>query len=188
MPFGLGDQLGIPMPGYRFRVVDEDGDEVRVGAVGQLLLRGPGVLEGYWNDSAATEAVLDAGGWLSTGDLVRRGPMGTFSFQGRAKVVIKSGGFSVYPPEVERVFEQHPDVVEAGVVGLPDDTLGEVPVVGLRMAKGATSTPDELLSWVGERLSTYKVPRRVYFVDDLPRTGTNKLQRDELIERLLDLD
>ena len=188
VPFGLGDQLGIPMPGYRFRVVDEDGDEVRVGAVGQLLLRGPGVLEGYWNDSAATEAVLDAGGWLSTGDLVRRGPMGTFSFQGRAKVVIKSGGFSVYPPEVERVFEQHPDVVEAGVVGLPDDTLGEVPVVGLRMAKGAASTPDELLSWVGERLSTYKVPRRVYFVDDLPRTGTNKLQRDELIERLLDLD
>ena len=86
------------------------------------------------------------------------------------------------------MFEQHPAVVDAWVVGLPDDTLGGVPRVGLRMAKGAASTPDELLSWVGERLSTYKVPRRVYFVDDLPRTGTNKLQRDELIERLLDLD
>ena len=188
VPFGLGDQLGIPLPGYRFRVVDDDGEDVRVGEVGQLLLRGPGVLEGYWGDSAATEAVLDGDGWLSTGDLVRRGPLGTFTFQGRAKVVIKTGGFSVYPPEVERVFEQHPDVVEAGVVGLPDATLGEIPVVGVRIAKGSTVTVDELLAWAGERLSTYKVPRRAFIVEDLPRTGTNKLQRDELVERLRDSD
>ena len=91
VPLGLGDQLGIPLPGYSFRVVDEHGDEVRLGAVGQLLLRGPGVLEGYWGDADATNAVLDDEGWLSTGDLVRRGPMGTFSFQGREKAVIKSG-------------------------------------------------------------------------------------------------
>ena len=188
VPLGLGGQLGIPLPGYSFRVVDEHGDEVRLGAVGQLLLRGPGVLEGYWGDADATNAVLDDEGWLSTGDLVRRGPMGTFSFQGREKAVIKSGGFSVYPPEVERVIEQHPEVVEAGVVGLPDDKFGEVPAVAVRLVDSATVTSAQLLAWMGTRLSDYKTPRRVFIVDDLPRTGTNKLQRSELVERLRDRD
>lgn len=188
VPLGLGDQLGIPLPGYSFRVVDDDGAEVRMGASGQLLLKGPGVLEGYWGDDDATAAVLDAEGWLSTGDLVRRGPLGTFSFQGRAKAVIKTGGFSVYPAEIETVLETHPQVVEAGVVGLPDAKLGEVPVAAVRLVVGAKLTPKQLVAWADKRLSTYKAPRQVFIVDDLPRTGTNKLQRAELADQLQHLD
>lgn len=144
------------------------------------------MLGGYWNDSAATEAVLDAGGWLSTGDLAA-GADGDLLVPGPGQGGHQVGRFLGVSPRGGAGVRTAPDVVEAGVVGLPDDTLGEVPVVGLRMAKGATSTPDELLSWVGAAVDL-QGPRRVYFVDDLPRTGTNKLQRDELIERLLDLD
>ena len=188
VPLGMGDQLGIPLPGYSFRVVDEHGAEVRLGGVGQLLLRGPGVLEGYWGDSEATDAVLDADGWLSTGDLVRRGPLGTFTFHGRAKAVIKSGGYSVYPAEIEATLERHPQVLEAGAVGLDDPKLGEVPVAAVRLTDGASITPTRLRTWAAKHLSDYKTPRRIFIVDDLPKTGTNKLQRSELAQRLERLD
>ncbi|MEZ5382309.1 MAG: AMP-binding protein [Microthrixaceae bacterium] len=184
VPLGLGEQVGVPLPGYSFKVLDHDGSEVRLGAIGQLYLRGPGVLEEYWGDADATAAVLDADGWLATGDLVRKGPLGTFTFQGRAKALIKSGGFSVYPLEVETVLETHPDVLEAGVVGLPDEHLGEIPVAAVRLAQGSQLSADELCTWAAAHLSEYKAPRRVVLVDDLPRTGTNKLQRDELAARL----
>ena len=183
MPF-VGDILGIPMPGYRFRVVDDDGDDVAVGHVGELLVRGPGVLVGYHGDPAATAKVVDADGWLHTGDLVRRGLLGLVSFAGRAKDVIKSGGYSVYAVEIERAMEEHPDVVEAAAIGVPDERLGERTVVAVLLRAGASTTEEDLLAWGASRLAAYKRPRAVHVVDELPRTGTQKVAKTVLREQL----
>jgi long-chain acyl-CoA synthetase len=181
LPIGLGDSLGVSMPGWKLKVADADGRTVLPGQVGELQLRGPGLLKGYWGDPAATDAAITSDGWLRTGDLVRSGPFGTVLFHGRAKAVIKSGGYSVYPLEVEADMEEHPDVLEAAVVGLPDDTLGEVPVAAVRLRPGAKVTGEELVVWCGVRMAQYKSPRSVVVVDDLPRTGTRKVQRDRLL-------
>lgn len=181
LPIGLGDSLGLSMPGWRLKVADAEGRSVLPGQVGELRLRGPGVLTGYWGDSEATEAAITPDGWLRTGDLVRSGPFGTVLFQGRAKAVIKSGGYSVYPLEVEADLEEHPDVLEAAVVGLPDDKLGEVPVAAVRLRPKAKVTGEQLVVWAGVRMAQYKAPRVVVVVDELPRTGTRKVQRDRLL-------
>jgi acyl-CoA synthetase (AMP-forming)/AMP-acid ligase II len=181
LPVGLGDSLGVSMPGWKLKVADPEGRSVLPGQVGELQLRGPGVLRGYWGDQAATDAALTPDGWLRTGDLVRSGPFGTVMFHGRAKAVIKSGGYSVYPLEVESDLEEHPDVLEAAVVGLPDDKLGEVPVAAVRLRPGAKVTGEQLVVWAGVRMAQYKAPRAVVVVEDLPRTGTRKVQRERLL-------
>ena len=176
----VGESL-IPLPGYKFRVVDDQGDEVAVGSEGELWMKGPGVLKGYWGSPEATAAAVTADGWLRTGDLVRRGPLGTATFAGRKKDVFMHGGYSVYALEVEHALEEHPEVHEAAVVGLPDERKGAIPAAAVRVEGGASLTPDELIEWAGERLSPYKAPQRVLFVDDLPRTGTTKVQKQEVI-------
>ena len=139
-------------------MVDDDGDELPGGQVGELQVKGPGVLKAYWGDEDATAAVLTDDGWLRTGDLARKGPLGLLVFEGRSKHVIKHGGYSVYALEVEQALEQHPDVLEASVVGLPDERLGEVPVAAVRLAEGATLEQAKLAAWAKERLAEYKVP------------------------------
>lgn len=181
LPVGLGDSLGMTLPGWRVRVVDNDDQPVPSGSVGELQIQGPGVLKGYYGDAAASSTALTEDGWLRTGDLVRSGPFGLMSFQGRSKNVIKSGGYSVYAVEVEADMEEHPDVVEAGVVGLDDPKLGQVPVAAVRLRSGATVTPDELLAWSRGRMARYKAPRQIVVVDDLPRTGTRKVRRDHIV-------
>jgi acyl-CoA synthetase (AMP-forming)/AMP-acid ligase II len=160
--------------------VDDAGREVRVGAVGELLVKGPGVLEGYHGDADATAAVLTPDGWLRTGDLVRRGPFGLVSFAGRSKDVIKKGGYSVYAVEVQATLEEHPAVAEAAVLGIPDERLGEEVVAAVRLVPGGATSEDELQSWCDARLSAYKVPGRIRIVDELPRTGTDKVKKSEL--------
>ncbi|MCO8125674.1 AMP-binding protein [Acidimicrobiia bacterium EGI L10123] len=184
MRLGTGDAMGFPVPGYRLRVVGDDGETVATGATGELLVKGPGVLRGYWHDEAATAAVLDDEGWLHTGDLARRGPLGSIVFAGRKKDVIMRGGFSVYAVEVEAVLEDHPDVLEAAVVPLPDDRLGEVPAAAVRLRDGVELDAAALDAHAREHLAHYKVPARYVAVDDLPRTGTNKVQRREVIALL----
>jgi len=181
LPFA--DTLGFPLPGHRLKVVDDEGEEVGPGQVGELWVKGPGILEGYHNAPEATAQAVTPDGWLRTGDLARRAAFGTVAFAGRKKDVIKSGGYSVYALEVERCLEQHPDVLEAVVIGLPDDRLGEVPAAVVRLASGARSTGAEILAWAGERVADYKAPRHLRVVDALPRTGTEKVQK----RRLLDL-
>ncbi|MEJ7585354.1 MAG: fatty acid--CoA ligase family protein, partial [Acidimicrobiales bacterium] len=182
IPAGLGSALGMPLPGYRFKVVDEDGAAVRRGSVGELLVRGPGVLQGYHGDTTATAATFTEDGWLRTGDLARLGPFGSVVFAGRMKDVVKHGGYSVYSLEVEQVIAQHPDVVEVAVVGLPDARKGEIPAAVVVLEPGAAFDPDGLQAWTAERLSEYKVPIRWVVTDVLPRTGTRKVQRAELAD------
>ena len=181
---GTGDAMGFPMPGYQLRVVDDEGRDVGIGETGELLVKGPGVLRGYWQDDDATAAVLDDGGWLHTGDLARRGPMRSIVFAGRKKDVIMRGGFSVYAVEVEAVLEDHPDVLEAAVVPLPDDRLGEVPGAAVRLADGVSLDDVDLDGHAREHLAHYKVPVRYVAVDELPRTGTSKVQRREVVALL----
>lgn len=178
----LGEALGFALPGYDLRVVDEGGQEVPAGQVGELQVKGPGVLKGYWGDEAATRAVLTDDGWLRTGDLARKGPLGMLVFEGRAKHVIKHGGYSVYALEVEQVLEHHPDVAEAAVVGLPDERLGEVPAAAVRLRAGSLLDEKDLVAWAAARLADYKVPKRIVLVDELPRTGTNKIQKADLVD------
>ena len=171
----------VPLPRYSLKAVDDEGAEVARGEVGELVVKGPGVLKGYHGSEEATRRVLTPDGWLRTGDLARRGPFGLVTLAGRKKHVIKHGGYSVFAVEVETSLEEHPDVAEAAVVGLPDDRKGEVPVAVVRCAPGSSLTEDALLAWCRENLAEYKAPVRVRLVDELPRTGTDKVAKDELL-------
>lgn len=174
------DLLGIPTPPNRFRVVGDDGKPARVGTVGELQVKGPGVLKGYYRDPDATRAVLTDDGWLRTGDLARQGPLGMVFFAGRSKDVIKVGGFSVYAVEVELALQEHPAVAEAAVIGLPDERVGERVAAAVRLQPGAGASEDDILTFARSRLADYKVPSEIRFVHDLPRTGTEKVKKPEL--------
>lgn len=170
-----------PMAGNKFRVVDDAGVDVPRGEVGELVVRGPGVMRGYHGSDDATAGALTDDGWLRTGDLARARRFGFFELAGRKKDVIKHGGYSVFAVEVERALEEHPAVAEAAVVGLADQRKGEVPAAAVRLVEGAKVTDDELIAHAAERLSDYKVPQRVVVVDDFPRTGTDKVQKKQLL-------
>lgn len=172
--------MGFPMPGYRLRVVDEQGELVSRGDVGELVVKGPGIMRGYHGQAGATVEALTVDGWLRTGDLARRRPLGLVEFAGRKKDVIKHGGYSVFAAEVEAVLEQHPAVAEAAVIGLPDERKGEIPAAAVLLRDGQTVSEPDLVGWTGERLSDYKVPQRLLFVDELPRTGTDKVQKRDV--------
>jgi len=180
---GLGSEaLGFPLPGWSFRVVNpETGARLPAGRSGELQIKGPGITTGYHGDVDATADVVTEDGWLRTGDLARMGPFGAVLFEGRAKDVIKVGGYSVYALEVERAIEEHPDVLEAAVVGLDDQRHGQVPGAAVRLRDGVELDADALGAFAAERLAEYKAPRRWVAVDELPRTGTNKVKKRELV-------
>ena len=177
--------IGIPLPNNQLRVVDPSGKQVGIGEVGELQVKSPGVLRRYRNDPAATAATVTSEGWLNTGDLARRQPFGAVEFAGRAKDVIKVGGYSVFAAEVQAVLETIPGVAEASVVGLVDSKMGQVPGAVLRRAGRAKVDLDLAKEIAQTNLSAYKVPRRWLVVDELPRTGTEKVQR-EAVRRLFD--
>jgi long-chain acyl-CoA synthetase len=175
----VGGALAVPLPGYKMKVVDDAGREVTGGTVGELVVKGPGVMRGYHGRQEATDDALTTDGWLRTGDLARR-RHGLLELAGRKKDVIKHGGYSVFAVEVEAALGLHPAVAEAAVVGLPDARKGEVPAAAVILRDDHTLTEGELVAWADERLSDYKVPRRILFVTELPRTGTDKVQKAEL--------
>jgi acyl-CoA synthetase (AMP-forming)/AMP-acid ligase II len=176
---GVG-HLTFPLPGYRFRIVDDAGRDVPSGGVGELVVKGPGLMRGYHSRDDATSEVITGDGWLRTGDLARRRWPRAFELAGRKKDVIKHGGYSVFAVEVEQVLGEHPAVREAAVFPVPDQVKGEVPAAAVVLHEDRSVGEDELVAWAAERLSDYKVPRLVGFVDDLPRTGTDKVQKRDL--------
>ena len=154
------------------RVVDEVGGEVPCGQIGEIVIRGPNVMKGYWNNPAATaEAIRD--GWFHTGDLGRVDDDGFFFLVDRRRDVIIRGGYTVYPREVEEVLYEHPAVRQAAVIGVPHPKLGEeiAAVVALR----APVEADELRAFVRERVAAYKYPRHISFADELPMSPTGKI-------------
>jgi fatty-acyl-CoA synthase len=145
----------------------------------ELLVRGPNVFAGYWQNAEATEAAF-RDGWLLTGDLAERDDEGSYRIRGRLKDMYISGGENVYPAEVEAVLHEHDAVADAAVVGIPDERWGEVGVAAVALKQGASATEEELLEHCRARLARFKVPRAVRFLDVLPRSGMNKVLKDEL--------
>lgn len=190
-PSSSREQLGrgrlrhaaVPVPPYRLRVVDDAGRDVAAGSVGELWLRGPGVTRGYDQDPQGSRDAL-AGDWLRTGDLVRKHWWGGVSFAGRKKEVIKHGGYSVFPAQVEAELLRHPQVREAVVFGVAHPTRGEVPAAVVTLRAGATLSESELHSWARQRMTPYMSPRAVLITQEpLPHNANEKLQRREARER-----
>jgi long-chain acyl-CoA synthetase len=171
--------IGPPLPGVEVRLVDRDGQDVLEGDRGELLVRGPNVFAGYWNDADATARVL-RDGWLHTGDIAVADDDGWLSLVDREKDVIIVSGFNVYPGEVEDALGSHAGVAEVAVIGEPHPRTGETVVAYVVARPGVTLDPVELVRHGGRRLARYKLPTRVEVVDALPRTFAGKLLRRAL--------
>jgi long-chain acyl-CoA synthetase len=168
--------IGTPIEGVEMRVVDANGDDVPAGEVGEIAIRGHNVMKGYWGRPEATaEAIPD--GWFRTGDLARTDEDGYFFIVDRKKEMIIRGGYNVYPREIEEALYEHPAVAEAAVIGIPDSSLGEEVGAAVALKQGFTATPEELRSFVKERVAAYKYPRHVWLVDELPKGPTGKILR-----------
>jgi fatty-acyl-CoA synthase len=171
--------VGKPLPHQRVRVGDERGLDVPRGTIGEVLLRGPKVFSGYWRDAEATEkAFVD--GWFRTGDLGRLDEDGFLYIEDRKKDMIVSGGENIATPEVERVLYEHPDIVEAAVIGHADDRWGEVPHAFIVVRAGSELTAVEVTEFCRGRLAKFKVPAYTTIVDVLPRTASGKVVKREL--------
>ena len=174
--------VGVPMASTECRVVDEAGNDLPVDAAGELCIRGPQVMRGYWNRPEETAAVLDDEGWLRTGDIAEMDASGFFRIVDRKKDMILVSGFNVYPNEVEEVLSQHPEVLEVGAIGVPDELSGEaVKIVVVKRSPGLTE--ESLRAYCEEHLTGYKRPRHVEFASELPKTNVGKILRRELRDR-----
>jgi long-chain acyl-CoA synthetase len=174
--------IGLPLPDVDCRIVSlEDGiTEMPVGKAGELLIRGPQVMAGYYNQPEESAAAL-RDGWLHTGDIARMDAEGYFYLVDRKKDLIKVGGLQVWPREIEEVLMTHPAVGEAVVAGIPDAYSGERAKAWIVLKSGWEVSAQELSEWCAEKLSGYKIPREVEFVPALPRTPVGKVLRRELV-------
>lgn len=175
--------IGIPIPGTVAAIVQEGkhGLEcLQQGEVGELAIKGPQVMKGYWGRPEATAKVLKEDGWLLTGDLARMDEDGYFYIVDRKKDMIIASGYNVYPREIEEVLYEHPAVQETIVVGVPDSYRGETVKAFITLKAGQTATEEDIISFAKKQLATYKVPRMVEFRDDLPKSSVGKLLRREL--------
>jgi fatty-acyl-CoA synthase len=171
--------VGQPMFFVEAKIIDEHGRDIdEHGVAGELCVRGPHVMPGYWNKPEATREAIDEDGWLHTGDLAEVDEEGYFSIAGRKKDLIISGGENVYPAEIESVLHAHPAVDEAAVIGIPDDTWGEVGCAFV--VANQPIEEDSLLADLKKELASYKVPKRVVAVDELPKTGAGKVDKRAL--------
>ena len=175
--------VGLPVPGCEVEIRDPDGRALPAGEAGEICVRSPGLMLGYWNAPETTaHAVRD--GWLYTGDVGRLDEDGYLYIVDRIKDLIIRGGFNVYPRDVEDALVEHPDVAMAGVVGAPSASHGEEVVAFVSLRAGATLEPEQLIDWSRERIGGYKYPRRVNVVDAIPLTPVGKVDRKALRAQL----
>jgi fatty-acyl-CoA synthase len=172
--------VGRPLPEVEVRVIDVDGSVLPVESVGEVAVRGPGVMRGYYRQPGETAQVFTADGFFLTGDLGMVDEEGFLHLIGRRKEMIIRGGFNVYPREVEDRLHAHPAVLDVAVVGLPDEILGEVACACIVPVEGAIVTGEEIRDFCREVLADYKVPDLVRFLDSFPLTGSGKVRRVEL--------
>jgi long-chain acyl-CoA synthetase len=172
--------IGTPIRGVQMRVVDGSDHEVAPGEVGEIVIRGPNVMKGYWHRPEATaEAIRD--GWFHSGDLARVDDDGYFYIVDRKKDLIIRGGYNVYPREIEEVLYEHPAVAEAAVIGLPHPALGEEVAAAVALRPGAAISAGELRDYVKSEVAAYKYPRHVWIVDALPKGPTGKIQKRDIV-------
>jgi long-chain acyl-CoA synthetase len=172
--------IGTPIEGVEMKVVDDDGNEVAQGEPGEILIRGHNVMKGYWNRPEATAEAISDDGWFATGDMAIVDEDGFFFIVDRKKDLIIRGGYNVYPREIEEVLYEHPAVREVAVVGFPHPELGEEVGAAVALKDGAEATEDELREHAKEQVAAYKYPRRVWFVDELPKGPTGKILKREI--------
>jgi long-chain acyl-CoA synthetase len=171
--------VGVPIDGVQIRIMDENGAEVPIGARGEIVIRGPNVMKGYWGRPDATaETIRD--GWFHTGDIGVMDEDGYFFIVDRLKDMIIRGGYNVYPREVEEVLYEHPAVREVAVVGVPDPELGEEVAAAVALKEGAAADEDELRDFVKARVAPYKYPRLISFFPDLPKGPSGKIVKREI--------
>ncbi|MDQ4084987.1 MAG: FadD3 family acyl-CoA ligase [Actinomycetota bacterium] len=179
-PDTISRTSGRPTAGFEVRVVDRDGHTLGPGEDGEVLVRGPNMMKGYLDDPEATAEAVDADGWLHTGDVGNLDERCYLTLTDRLKDVFTTGGFNVYPAEVEQTLARLGDVVESAVVGVPDERLGEVGRAFVVLREGARTTEDDVAAFCAERLANYKRPRYVDLVDRLPRNAGGKVLKREL--------
>jgi fatty-acyl-CoA synthase/long-chain acyl-CoA synthetase len=174
---------GTPLPGMEVLIEGPEGVTAQADVVGEICIRGWSLMNGYFEDPAATAAAIDADGWLHTGDIGRLDAAGNLHFVDRLKDMIKPGGENVSAAEVERVISELPAVARVAVVGAPDPRLGEVPVAFVELRQGAELDADELIAFCARQMADFKVPREVAFVQEWPMTESGKVQKHLLRER-----
>ena len=172
--------VGVPVPQLEVRVVGPDGADCAVDEVGEVYLRGTMVMAGYWNNPEATAAAFDEHGFFRTGDLGRLDADGYLSIVDRIKDLIIHGGYNVYPREVEEVLYEHPKVLEAAVIGSPDEHYGQTVTAVIAPMPGQTLTEAEVEAFCREQLAAYKIPRIIRFVDALPKGPTGKIRKRDI--------
>jgi long-chain acyl-CoA synthetase len=179
------DSVGPPVPVVEVRVVESDGSSVPTGAVGELWIKGPNVVKGYWHRPEATAAAI-TDGWLHTGDVARLDEDGFVYIVDRAKDMLIRGGENVYCVEIETVLHDHPAVADAAIIGIPHPVLGEEVGAVVQRRTGSDADEAELQAWVGQRLAAFKVPVRIWFSDEpLPRNPAGKILKRQLRDELV---
>ena len=171
--------IGLPVPSTEVRICDDDGNALPIGEIGEICIRGPQVMEGYWQRPDETAKVMLPGGWLRTGDVGRMDEAGYVFIEDRKKDMILTSGFNVYPNEIEGVVVQMDGILEAAAIGMPDERSGEV-VKLFAVKTDPTLTEQQVIDYCRQNLTAYKVPRKVEFRNELPKTNVGKILRREL--------
>jgi acyl-CoA synthetase (AMP-forming)/AMP-acid ligase II len=178
----LSSSIGRPLPDVEVKIVDEEGKGLPSLEVGEIWAKGPRIMTGYWRDEQKTSQVMTRDGWLRTGDMGWMDEEGYIYLAGRGDDMIIRGGENISPEEVENVLHSHPKVEEAAVIGVPDPEWGQEPRAVVVLKKGEKATPEEMIEFCRSKLSGFKRPRSVVFIDSLPRNPMGKVLRKKLRE------
>ncbi|OLS21444.1 MAG: Long-chain-fatty-acid--CoA ligase [Candidatus Thorarchaeota archaeon AB_25] len=174
--------VGFPVFHCDMKIVDNDNNEVSAGAVGELMLRGPHIFSGYWEEPEETSKTIELDGWVHTGDLVMKDEEGFFFITGRKKDMFISGGENIFPTEIEELLFKHPSILEAAVVGVPNEKWGEVGKAFIVLKQDKTLDEDEVLKYLDGKIARYKIPKHYEFRDELPKSAAGKILKRELID------
>jgi malonyl-CoA/methylmalonyl-CoA synthetase len=178
-----GGTVGFPLPGVELRVRGDDGQELAAGEIGNIQVRGPNVFKGYWKMPAKTREEFTDDGWFKTGDVGKIDARGYVTIVGRSKDLIISGGYNVYPAEIEGYINEMPGVAESALVGVPHPDFGEVGVAVVILKPGASIDGEQIVARLKSQLANFKIPKRCFVVDQLPRNTMGKVQKNLLRER-----
>ena len=174
--------IGLPLPDTECCIVDlQTGAELQTGEIGEIAIKGPQIMKGYWNNEKETDMVLK-NGWLFTGDIGRMDEDGYFYIVDRKKEMIISGGYNIYPREIEEVLNKHPKVKESAVIGIPYKSIGDIPKAFIVLKDGESATEDEIISYCTANLTKYKVPKKIEFRKELPKSLIGKILKKVLVE------
>jgi long-chain acyl-CoA synthetase len=172
--------IGTPIKGVEMKLVDDEGNEVPDGEIGEIAIRGHNVMKGYYNREDATKEAIDDDGWFKSGDMAKRDEDGYYFIVDRKKELIIRGGYNVYPREIEEVLYEHPAIAEVAVIGIPDDKMGEEVGAAVVLKEGEDADVEEIKAFVKEQVANYKYPRRIWLTDELPKGPTGKILKREI--------